>query len=98
MYSRLCRILSLGLIVFSKWMMTKVVRNLKLKNLILMDHFKLANKPKLFSYSTLLIVLTSCMLSAIIACGIQVLQVKLRARLFVETTCSYTCVTSCMAV
>ena len=34
------------------------------------------------------------MLSAIIACGIQVLQVKLRARLFFKTTCSYTCVTS----
>ena len=36
------------------------------------------------------------MLSAIIACGIQVLQVKLRARLFFKTTyvASYTCVTS----
>ena len=34
------------------------------------------------------------MLSAIIACGIQVLQVKLRAGLFFKTTCSYTCVTS----
>ena len=34
------------------------------------------------------------MLSAIIACGIQVLQVKLRARLFFKTTCTYTCVTS----
>ena len=87
MYSRLHKILSLGLIVFSKWMMTKAV-------IILMDHFKLANKPKLISYSTLLIVLTSCMLSAIVARGIQVLQVKLRARLFFKTTCSYTCVTS----
>ena len=67
-----------------------------------MDHFKLINKPKFISYSyymyrllfLILIVLTSCMLSAIIACGFLVLRVKQSARLSSKTTCSYTSVTS----
>ena len=32
--------------------------------------------------------------STVIACGVQVLQVKQRTRLFSKTTCSYSCVTS----